>query len=201
MLAQFNASNRAPELNNDLDDTSVKPSELARKVRQFKFISFMLTVLDVQVANKTFSKACQSDVALIINLPDYFDRYHQALVYLMSNLGMYALERVEDLVLRQYRMKSTGDDDVFMRVVGGPKNGTIVDITNLKSVSKAARDFYSQVQNDNPRNISFALIVNSFYTRIIANFFFGLKNSRTEMRIFNEKDVAIEWVYQKLEIN
>ena len=86
-------------------------------------------------------------------------------------------------------------------VDGISRFATIVDITNLKSVSKAARDFYSQVQNDNPRNISFALIVNSFYTRIIANFFFGLKNSRTEMRIFNEKDVAIEWVYQKLEIN
>ena len=85
-------------------------------------------------------------------------------------------------------------------VEGIGRFATIVDITNLKSVSKSARDFYSQVQNDNPRNISFALIVNSFYTRVIANFFFGLKNSRTEMRIFNEKDVAIEWVYQKLEI-
>ena len=86
-------------------------------------------------------------------------------------------------------------------VVGINRFATIVDITNIKSVSKAARDFYSQVQNDNPRNISFALIVNSFYTRIIANFFYGLKNSRTEMRIFNEKNGAIEWVYQKLYIN
>ena len=86
-------------------------------------------------------------------------------------------------------------------VAGINRFATIVDITNIKSVSKAARDFYSQVQNDNPRNISFALIVNSFYTRIIANFFFGLKNSRTEMRIFNEKNGAIEWVYEKLYVN
>lgn len=78
---------------------------------------------------------------------------------------------------------------------------TIIDTANIKSISKAARDWYSQVQNDNPRNVSVALIVNSFYTRIIANFFIGLKNSRTEMRIFNEKDIAIEWIYQKLEIN
>jgi hypothetical protein len=78
---------------------------------------------------------------------------------------------------------------------------TIIDTANIKSISKQARDWYSQSQNDNPRNISVALIVNSFYTRIIANFFLGFKNSRTEMKIFNEKDDAIEWLYEQLEIN
>jgi hypothetical protein len=78
---------------------------------------------------------------------------------------------------------------------------TIIDTANIKSISKEARDWYSQVQNDNPRNVSVALIVNSFYTRIIANFFLGFKNSRTEMKIFNEKDDAIEWLYEQLEMN
>ena len=79
--------------------------------------------------------------------------------------------------------------------------GTIVDMANIKSISKEARDWYSQVQNDNPRNISVALVVSSFYTRIIANFFLGFKNSRTEMKIFNEKDDAIEWLYKELDFN
>jgi hypothetical protein len=78
---------------------------------------------------------------------------------------------------------------------------TIIDTANIKGISKEARDWYSQVQNDNPRNVSVALIVNSFYTRIIANFFLGFKNSRTEMKIFNEKDDAIEWLYEQLEMN
>ena len=77
--------------------------------------------------------------------------------------------------------------------------GTIVDMANIKSISKEARDWYSQVQNDNPRNISVALVVSSFYTRIIANFFLGFKNSRTEMKIFNEQSNAIEWLYKQLE--
>ena len=79
--------------------------------------------------------------------------------------------------------------------------GTIIEMANIKSISKEARDWYSKVQNDNPRNISVALIVDSFYTRIIANFFLGFKNSRTIMKIFNEKDTAIEWLYEQLEIN
>ena len=79
--------------------------------------------------------------------------------------------------------------------------GTIIEMANIKSISKEARDWYSKVQNDNPRNISVALIVDSFYTRIIANFFLGFKNSRTIMKIFNEKDTAIEWIYEQLEIN
>ena len=73
-------------------------------------------------------------------------------------------------------------------------------MANIKSTSKDARDWYSQVQNDNPRNVSVALIVNSFYSRIIANFFLGFSNSRTEMKIFNKKEDAIEWLYVKMEI-
>ena len=79
--------------------------------------------------------------------------------------------------------------------------GTIVNMANIKSISKDARDWFSQVQNDNPRNVCVALIVNSFYTRIIANFFLGFANTRTEMKIFNKKEDAIEWIYGKLEIN
>ena len=78
--------------------------------------------------------------------------------------------------------------------------GTIVNMANIKSISKDARDWYSQVQNDNPRNVSVALIVNSFYSRIIANFFLGFSNSRTEMKIFNKKEDSIEWLYVKMEI-
>ena len=78
--------------------------------------------------------------------------------------------------------------------------GKIVNMANIKSISKDARDWYSQVQNDNPRNVSVALIVNSFYSRIIANFFLGFSNSRTEMKIFNKKEDSIEWLYVKMEI-
>jgi hypothetical protein len=84
-------------------------------------------------------------------------------------------------------------------IAGVSHFGTIIDTANIKSISKEARDWYSQVQNDNPHNICVALVVNSFYTRIIANFFLGFSNSRTEMKIFNQKDDAIEWLYQKLE--
>ena len=79
-------------------------------------------------------------------------------------------------------------------IAGVSRFATIIDTANIKSISKEARDWYSQVQNDNPRNVSVALVVNSFYTRIIANFFLGFSNSRTEMKIFNEKDEAIKWL-------
>jgi len=84
-------------------------------------------------------------------------------------------------------------------IAGVSRYGTIIDTANIKSITKEARDWYSQVQNDNPHNICVALVVNSFYTRIIANFFLGFSNSRTEMKIFNEKDEAIKWLYEELE--
>ena len=58
-------------------------------------------------------------------------------------------------------------------IASSSRFATLIDTANIKSISKEARDWYSQVQNDNPRNISVALVVNSFYTRVIANFFLG----------------------------
>ena len=106
-----------------------------------------------------------------------------------ENVEIEIEDAKEDMKLSEELMKDTGHF------------GTIIEMANIKSISKEARDWYSKVQNDNPRNISVALIVDSFYTRIIANFFLGFKNSRTIMKIFNEKDTAIEWLYEQLEIN
>lgn len=86
-------------------------------------------------------------------------------------------------------------------VSGVSQSSTIIDTENTKSILKEARDWYSQIENDNPRNVSVALIVNSLYTSIIANFFLGFKNSRTGMNVFNKKVEAIKWLYKKLEVN
>ena len=106
-----------------------------------------------------------------------------------ENVEIEIEDAKEDMELSEELMKDAGHF------------GTIIEMANIKSISKEARDGYSRVQNDNPRNISVALVVDSFYTRIIANFFLGFKNSRTIMKIFNEKDTAIEWIYEQLEIN
>ena len=106
-----------------------------------------------------------------------------------ENVEIEIEDAKEDMELSEELMKDAGHF------------GTIIEMANIKSISKEARDWYSLVQNDNPRNISVALVVDSFYTRIIANFFLGFKNSRTIMKIFNEKDTAIEWIYEQLEIN
>ena len=68
---------------------------------------------------------------------------------------------------------------------------TIIDTANIKSISKEARDWYSQVPERQPAqrergfNRKFILLPESLLTS-----FLGFKNSRTEMKIFNEKDVG-----------
>ena len=106
-----------------------------------------------------------------------------------SNAEIVLEDAKEDMQLSEKLVANTG------------RFATIIDTTNIRSISKEARDWYSQIQNDNPRNVSVALIVDSIYSRIIANFFLGFKNSRTEMKIFNRKDNAIEWLYEQLEVN
>ena len=44
-----------------------------RKMKQFKFVAYLIIMCDIHTANKVFSKRVQSDEALIIDVPTYRD--------------------------------------------------------------------------------------------------------------------------------
>jgi hypothetical protein len=68
------------------------------------------------------------------------------------------------------------------------------DITNLKSMTKEARDYGELFGQDNLK--ASAIIVNSHLTLFIYNAFLKLKNVKIPVKAFRTKELGIEWLNQ-----
>ncbi len=68
------------------------------------------------------------------------------------------------------------------------------DITNLKSMTKEARD-YGELHGQDELKAS-AIIVNSHLTMFIYNAFLKLKNVKIQVKAFRTKELALEWLNQ-----
>ena len=68
----------------------------------------------------------------------------------------------------------------------------LIDATEVKSITKEARDYFS-MNNRDSKVIAFAILIKTPLSRIIANFFIGLNKPRVPIKIFTNEDVAIDW--------
>ena len=77
------------------------------------------------------------------------------------------------------------------------KRPILVDITNLKSVSKESRGIYAS-ENTASVLIRAALLVGNPVSRIIGNFYLGLNKSKMPVKMFSDVGEAVEWLKQAL---
>jgi hypothetical protein len=76
---------------------------------------------------------------------------------------------------------------------GDGKWGLLVDIRNMKSVTKEARDYYGH-EDTAPFCCACALLVNSYFSTLIANFFISFTKLSKPTKLFSSKEEAIEWL-------
>lgn len=69
----------------------------------------------------------------------------------------------------------------------------IVDISNIKSVSKESRDIYSSEEMGETISAA-ALIVNSPVSRIMGNFYTGISKTKMPVRMFADNKDAKNWL-------
>ena len=69
----------------------------------------------------------------------------------------------------------------------------LVDLREIKSISKEARDHFS-MRGRSPNVTAVAMLVRSPVSRIIGNFFIGFSKPVVPTRMFNEEKDAIRWV-------
>ena len=79
------------------DETRSKIVDWRRKMKSFKFISYIIVMIDIHEVNQAFSKNVQSDTALIIDVPTFRENYRLALESLKTNLGREAMRRLPSL--------------------------------------------------------------------------------------------------------
>ena len=79
------------------------------------------------------------------------------------------------------------------QMTSGKKAPCLVDITNVKSVTRGARLYYSSEAATNVIAAA-ALLINSQVSRILANFFLGINKPQMPVKLFNSEEQAVEWL-------
>ena len=75
------------------------------------------------------------------------------------------------------------------------KTPVLVDITESKGINKDCRNYFTSEEVAEIQS-SVAMLVNSAFTKMIANFFIGLNKTPFPLKMFKDKDEAIKWLAQ-----
>lgn len=77
-------------------------------------------------------------------------------------------------------------------ISGEKKQYWLYDITNVKNITKEARDYADKQGQD--RLSAVGVLVNSHVTKFIFNSYFKLKKSKMPFQVFTNKEKALEWL-------
>jgi hypothetical protein len=77
------------------------------------------------------------------------------------------------------------------------KRPIVVDISNIKTVSKESRDIYSSEEMGKTISAA-ALIVSNPVSRILGNFYMGISKTRMPVRMFARTEEAKNWLKEFL---
>lgn len=80
-----------------------------------------------------------------------------------------------------------------IQVSGGSNFPILVDLREIKSISKEARDHFS-MRGRKPHVTAIAMLVSSPVSSVIGNFFLGLNKPVVPTRLFTKEKDAILWM-------
>ena len=82
------------------------------------------------------------------------------------------------------------DHEATLELTGGKICTTLVDLTNVRTISKEARSYFSNVECAEVFEAT-ALYVNTPISRIIGNFFLGINRPAIPVRLLNNPQALI----------
>ena len=94
--------------------------------------------------------------------------------------------------------EAKGNTQAVIDISGGANYPIFVDIREIKSISKEARDHFS-MRGRKPNVTAIAMLVSSPLSRIIGNFFLGLNKPVVPTRMFTSETEAITWMIRYTE--
>lgn len=81
--------------------------------------------------------------------------------------------------------------DADIQALGKGRVASLVDLRPIDSIDRPAREFF---MDRNPHYVAVALVAGSPATRMLANFFMGLKRGAIPVRMFTSEPEAIAWL-------
>ena len=86
-----------------------------------------------------------------------------------------------------------GNVAAFVKLSGGIRRPTLVDIRGAKSITREGRQYYRGEELTKVQSV-LALLVGSPVSRILGNFFLGLNKMPHPARLFTSEAEAIKWL-------
>lgn len=87
--------------------------------------------------------------------------------------------------------------EAVLTISEGKNFPILVDLRQIKSISKEARDHFS-MRGRKPHVTAIAMLVSSPVSRIIGNFFLGLNKPTVPTRMFTSEPDAERWIRKTL---
>ena len=106
-------------------------------------------------------------------------------------IGIITFDPGAELVMEHTRPLT----QALIQVTKGEVRPLLVDFKNMKTQAKECRDYFAKDPTHAATHSSAALVVNSAVTRMIANFFIGLNKAVKPVRLFDNRESAIEWLH------
>lgn len=78
-------------------------------------------------------------------------------------------------------------------LAGGQRHALLVDMREIRSQDREAREFYAQPENTRSQS-AVAILIGSPISRVIGNFFIGFNKPPVPTRIFNNEADALAWL-------
>ncbi|MES2394622.1 MAG: STAS/SEC14 domain-containing protein [Bacteroidota bacterium] len=93
---------------------------------------------------------------------------------------------LQDAIENSFSVKEISGDTIYP---------ILVNLKEIKSISKEARDHFS-MKNRTPGVTAIAMLVRSPVSRIIGNFFIGMYRSAVPTKLFTDESEAVSWLKQ-----
>ena len=110
----------------------------------------------------------------------------------------------DDLIFSRYKKDSIVEledaqelaETVYNNVVEDKIYGQIVDVRQMKSMSREARDYFASLKKGYVEYS--ALLISGLFQRNLAKMYFMFSKPKIETKVFEKEDDAIVWVREKL---
>jgi hypothetical protein len=85
--------------------------------------------------------------------------------------------------------------EINIKLAEGVRRPFLIDISEVKSMSRDARNFYSGPEPEKTLT-AVAIVTKSNIGRVVANFFFGMTTRQLPTKLFNDHEAAKNWLMQ-----
>jgi len=87
--------------------------------------------------------------------------------------------------------------DLATKIVQNRSLGYFIDISNIKSISKEAREYFS-IPRSVETNLATAVLAPNIISKLIGTFFMSFNNPGVKIKLFTVEDEAIAWLKKQL---